>query len=75
MSLRNEGLFKHAIVTSQLGWAYKIKKAGAGMQHPPVEVVRRWCGETDGLSQERMATATIPGASGKLTPISDIRVA
>jgi hypothetical protein len=29
-------------------------------QHPPVEVVRRMCGVTDGLPQERMAAAAIP---------------
>src|SRR5262245_4565010 len=31
VSLGNEGLFKHAIVTSQLGWAYEMKKAGAAI--------------------------------------------
>ena len=44
---------------------FEKKKAGAGIrrQHPPVEVVRRWCGVTDGLAQERMAAATIPTGS------------
>jgi hypothetical protein len=42
--------------------AYEKKKVGAAIrrQHPPVEVIRRLCGVTDGLSQERMAAATIP---------------
>src|SRR5262249_62145255 len=64
VSLGNEGLFKHAIVTSQLGWAYEMKRAGAAMrtQHPTVEVVRRRCGGTHGLAQERMAASSVPRA-------------
>ena len=51
-----------AIVGVAGGIAYEKKKVGAAIrrQHPPMEVVRRLCGVTDGLSQERMAAATIP---------------
>jgi hypothetical protein len=35
---------------------------------PALEVVRRWCGVTDGLLQERMAAATIPAASDSPLP-------
>jgi hypothetical protein len=65
LTVPNERIFKHAIIGVAVGMTHEKKKAGAAMrrQHPPVEVVRRFCGVTDGLPQERMAAATIPATT------------